>query len=342
MCCDDRSYFSRLCDAERFKRFIGLASGEIHRRRVETAGIVAGVVDGAAWCQDFLDAHRPDAVRILDFPHAAQRLSAMAEAVWGRGETARAWAAAQRAELRDGVPEAMLAAIQAAPLGEAQDAVEAAHVHAEVLGYLEPRRDQMCYAAFRAQGLPIGSGIVESANKTVVETRMKGAGRRWDEAHVNPMVTLRGRSAPTAGTRRGAGSGAGNPAPDPARVSSRPGSRPPRPQPPLSPPPPHRAPCRPAPPSPAPAPRPSSTATPLPAIPGNASLPSHPRPQNFDAHPPRSQDQAGSGRQSNGVARRTIGNAAVASVGVRSESLSRISRHIVIVVVQLLASRWHR
>jgi len=49
----------------------------------------------------------------------------------------------------------------------------------------------MTYALFRAQGYPIGSGCVESANKLVVESRMKGAGMHWAEEHVNPMLALR-------------------------------------------------------------------------------------------------------------------------------------------------------
>jgi hypothetical protein len=65
-------------------------------------------------------------------------------------------------------------------------------LRAEVLGSLEPRLAQLRYATFRAQGLPIGSGIVESANKLVVEARLKGAGRRWAEGNVTPMVALRG------------------------------------------------------------------------------------------------------------------------------------------------------
>jgi hypothetical protein len=187
--CAELSYFSRMVDAE---RFIALAAGEVHRRGVETTGRVAGVVDGSAWCQAFFDAHRPDAVRILDFPHGAQRLSDVAESVWGPGSPAQTWAAAQRAELRDGTAEGVLAAIRAVPLAEARDVAEAGRVQGEVLGYLEPRVEQLRYAAFRAQGLPIGSGIVESANKLVVEARLKGAGRRWADGNVNPMVALRG------------------------------------------------------------------------------------------------------------------------------------------------------
>src|SRR5215217_6063514 len=69
--CAEVSYFSRMVAAE---HFIALATGEVHRRGVETAGRVAGVVDGSEWCQQFLDAHCPDAVRILDFAPSAQRL----------------------------------------------------------------------------------------------------------------------------------------------------------------------------------------------------------------------------------------------------------------------------
>jgi hypothetical protein len=185
--CAALSYFSRLADAA---TFTDLAVGEVHRRGVETAGVVAGVVDGAEWCQQFLDRHRPDAVRILDFPHAAQRLSDVAEALWGPGEPARTWAAAQRAQLRDGDPSLVLTAIRALPVAAATAA--ARQRQTEVEGYLAPRLAQLQYATFRAHGLPIGSGVVESANKLVVEARLKGAGRRWSQASVNPMVALRG------------------------------------------------------------------------------------------------------------------------------------------------------
>lgn len=187
--CEELSYFSRLADAATFTT---LAAGEVHRRGVETAGRVAGVVDGSGWCQQFFDVHRPDAIRILDFPHGAQRLTAVAEAVWGPREPGRTWATTQRRELRDGDPGTVLASVRALAPAAASDPATAAQVQAEVLGYLEPRLPQMHYAAFRAQGLPIGSGIVESANKVVVEARLKGAGRRWAEPNVNPMVALRG------------------------------------------------------------------------------------------------------------------------------------------------------
>jgi hypothetical protein len=71
------SYFSRLTDAETFGR---LATVETERRGVCAAKEVCAVQDGAEWIQGFVDLHRPDAVRILDFAHAAGYLSEKARA----------------------------------------------------------------------------------------------------------------------------------------------------------------------------------------------------------------------------------------------------------------------
>ena len=49
----------------------------------------------------------------------------------------------------------------------------------------------MQYPTFRDQGWPIGSGMVESANKNVVEARLKGTGMHWERSHVNPLLALR-------------------------------------------------------------------------------------------------------------------------------------------------------
>ncbi len=56
---------------------------------------------------------------------------------------------------------------------------------------MEKRQDQLRYAVFQQQGYPIGSGIVESANKVMVAARLKGAGMQWTPEHVAPMLALR-------------------------------------------------------------------------------------------------------------------------------------------------------
>jgi hypothetical protein len=178
------SYFSRHAPVEEFTR---QAVVELHRRGVRAAAAVVGVADGAAWVQGFLDYHRPDAVRILDLPHAAAHLGALAAAVWGENSAAaRTWQAEQVRTLREHGPAAVLAAVtvlQAAdPTNEAL---------AEEAAYLQRRAAQLEYPDFRAAGWPIGSGVVESANKLVVEVRLKGAGMSWSRGALNPLLSLR-------------------------------------------------------------------------------------------------------------------------------------------------------
>ena len=83
-------------------------------------------------------------------------------------------------------PTAILPGLRAIVAARPDDPEVAAH-----LTYLEARVDQMQYPRFRAEGWPIGSGMVESANTLVVEDRLKSAGMHWADAHVNPMLALR-------------------------------------------------------------------------------------------------------------------------------------------------------
>ena len=188
---EELSYFSRLADHLAFARS---AFVEAYRRGVARAGKVAGVTDGADWEQTFLDLLRADAVRILDWPHAAEHLAQAASAVFGQGsaESLR-WFHVQLRELKEGDPEVVLAKLR----GIRDDLLlvggraEAAEVVSSTLDYLEKRRGMIRYAEFVREGLPIGSGIVESANKLVVEARLKGAGMHWERRNVDPMLALR-------------------------------------------------------------------------------------------------------------------------------------------------------
>jgi hypothetical protein len=176
------SYFSRRAEAQQFNR---LALGEIQRRGVEQAQVVAAPADGAEWIQGFLDFHCPEAVRILDFPHAAERLSQVGQLIFEPDE-AKSWFEQQRHQLKQEGPTEVLLELEQLQRQHPQLPLIAEH-----LAYLQKRETQMDYPTFQAQGLPIGSGSVESSHKVVVEPRLKGAGMRWAPEHVNPMVALR-------------------------------------------------------------------------------------------------------------------------------------------------------
>ena len=178
------SYFSRLVDAA---TFADLAEVETRRRGVTQAAQVCAVTDGADWLQGFIDLHRPDALRILDFAHAAQRLGTIADLLAQAGHPFPSeWAHQQCHRLKHEGPGGVLETLRALPSPE--KATEGLQEHRQ---YLEKRVTLMDDPTYRQQGWPIGSGSVESANKRVMQARLKGAGMRWERAHVNPMLALR-------------------------------------------------------------------------------------------------------------------------------------------------------
>jgi hypothetical protein len=102
---------------------------------VERATHVCDVQDGADWLQAFVDLHRPDAVRILDFPHAAEYISAIGQAAREAGTAlAATWLTDQLHRLKHQGPRQLLADLRA---------LRAKHSEVEVLAdklvYVEKR-----------------------------------------------------------------------------------------------------------------------------------------------------------------------------------------------------------
>lgn len=181
---DHLSYFSRLADAS---TFIELAASEMRQRQVAQAKEVCAVTDGAEWCQAVADRYRPDAVRILDFPHAAEHLSLLLEGCsQAGGQLPDQMLSRCLHILKHRGPAALLH--MAARLSPELAQQKGIGEHVE---YLRKREALIQYPRFRKQGWPIGSGMVESANKLVVQARLKGPGMHWKRKQVNPMLALR-------------------------------------------------------------------------------------------------------------------------------------------------------
>src|SRR6266496_2833007 len=174
VCTQHISIFSRLADAERFTQ---ASLVETHRRGLERAAAVCAVQDGAEWRPRLVDYQRADAVRILDFAHAAEYLNEIGQAVQAAGGRLPArWFEGVLHHFRHQGPErvlkhlAWLAARYPSPIIQ------------ENLAYLHKREAHMQYPTYQAAGWPIGSGSVESANKVVVEARRVWSGHALDSA----------------------------------------------------------------------------------------------------------------------------------------------------------------
>ena len=107
---NELSYFSRLAEATTFQR---LALVETQRRGLTVSAAVAAVTDGAEWCQGFIDFHRSDAQRILDFPHAAEYVATIGQTAFA-ADTAgqKQWLTEQLHQLKHEGPAPVLAAAQ--------------------------------------------------------------------------------------------------------------------------------------------------------------------------------------------------------------------------------------
>ena len=145
--------------------------------------------DGARWIWELAAEHFGARVEVVDWLHAAEHLHAAGRALFGEGPAATAWAEARTAELLARGPEPVRAALRAA---KAPGAAARAILRAE-RGYFRNNAERMTYPEFRLEGLPIGSGAIESAADHLVQRRMKRAGMRWSEPGADAILALRAR-----------------------------------------------------------------------------------------------------------------------------------------------------
>ncbi len=157
---------------------------EAARRGVLDAAEVVIVSDGAHWIWNLASEHFPGATQILDWYHASAYVWEAATAIWAvDGPLRRAWAKQQLDDLWEGKVPQVLKEL------ESHQAVGAGVTAA--ITYYTTHQGRMDYAAYRARGLQIGSGSVESACKQVVSARLKQAGMIWDAPGAAAVATVR-------------------------------------------------------------------------------------------------------------------------------------------------------
>ena len=178
-------YLATLERAESFGEQVYAAAFD---RGVENAEEVVALGDGAPWIWKSFAHHYPDAVQILDFYHASEHLNEVARAWYGEGtDKARRWVEARERDLLSDCVDTVIRSILSwRPVDD-----NAREIRRNNLVYFETNKERMRYATFKAQGYHIGSGLVESACKTVVGQRLKLSGMRWSEPGAEAMLHLR-------------------------------------------------------------------------------------------------------------------------------------------------------
>jgi hypothetical protein len=144
--------------------------------------------DGAAWIWHLADERFDARIEVVDPYHAFQHLHAAARALHGDTPAADAWVARRKAELLTVGVGPVLAALRAkAPTPEAATALRVER------GYFTTNAERMDYPTLRLDGLPLGSGAIESAADHLLQRRMKRAGMRWSDHGGDALLALLAR-----------------------------------------------------------------------------------------------------------------------------------------------------
>lgn len=158
---------------------------EAQRRGISLAKQTVVIGDGAQWIWRLADEHYPQAIQILDWYHASTYVWKAAHTIYGQeSEIGTRWAKHQLDALWAGQLPAVLRRLE-----------RHAHHQAvrQVITYFRNHRHRMHYPHYRQMGLQIGSGTIESGCKHVLAHRLRQAGMRWHQAHLQTIAKLRTR-----------------------------------------------------------------------------------------------------------------------------------------------------
>jgi hypothetical protein len=161
---------------------------EAVRRGLFDARRVVVLGDGADWIRTVVQLHFGFAPFILDFYHACEHVGDLCRVLWDRDpKRAQTQREAWKERLWAGEVETLIQEAQAL-LPRDPAAKPEARTH---LAYFDKNKDHMRYADYRAQGLFVGSGVVESACRALVGQRLKQPGMEWTVRGANDILALR-------------------------------------------------------------------------------------------------------------------------------------------------------
>ncbi len=161
---------------------------EAVRRGLFEAQRVVVLSDGAEWIKNIAQTHFSNATHIIDLYHARQHLVVLCRLLFDRDLKGlnrykdRWWE-----DLDDGNIEKIA---QEAQQFLPKDPAEGKEARREI-AYFDKNKERMRYAHFKAQGMFVGSGVIEAGCKNIVADRLKKSGMEWSVRGANAIIALR-------------------------------------------------------------------------------------------------------------------------------------------------------
>lgn len=144
------------------------------------------ISDGATWLKNMINELFPEAIQILDKYHLIENIYEYANYIFGEDKK-------KVERFKDkiiGYCYSNEYNLIVKELKKYKDIAIPKNI-CNLSIYLENNKDKIDYSKYEHNGWFVGSGAIESSNKTIVQLRLKQAGMRWSVDGANAMLTLR-------------------------------------------------------------------------------------------------------------------------------------------------------
>ena len=146
--------------------------------------------DGAVWIWNMSKELFPNAIEILDFYHTAENTYKYAKILYPTDEVKRhKWVKSVLDKLENGKEVEAIAFVNSHRISK--EKLPSGIVN--LPDYLENNKTRIRYKFFKEEGYYIGSGAIESGNKSVIQQRMKQSGMRWSIKGGQYIASLRAK-----------------------------------------------------------------------------------------------------------------------------------------------------
>ena len=158
------------------------------RNEADYCSEVVIISDGAIWIQNMVKKHFPNATHILDLYHAKENANKFAAFIYTRNPDQAKEASAKWCDMiENGQAEELIEILK--PYAGKKMPPGILNLHT----YLSNHHECMHYPEYRRKGYFVGSGAQESANKYVMQDRMKLQGMRWNKQTGQGMLSLKAK-----------------------------------------------------------------------------------------------------------------------------------------------------
>lgn len=170
-------------DVAQFTKDLEMVASRIPMDRVS----VALLGDGADWLWNAMVKCFPNGRQVLDYYHCAEHVYDVAKIQHSDSLSAQQWAEGTIARLFMNDTDAVINGLKCTK----PSCPEAEKELIKFINYLSNHKHRLNYEEYRDNGLPIGSGGIESSNKHICHVRLKRSGAWWLEENGNTMLGLR-------------------------------------------------------------------------------------------------------------------------------------------------------